>query len=333
MTCLCNLPGMISVEKLRSIKTLACHADCPDGLASAMILRQALPSAEVIFVQYNSIEMANLKAEPGILFCDFCPPQDRYREFLEAGAIVLDHHKSTKHIVLEFGENGVYADEKTEPGVSGAVLAFREVWNPLMEGIQSDNTVQQLYDRCVAGLIERFAQLAGIRDTWQKQSPDWEEACAQAAALMFYPKGDWLGARVDQWKSMFEIGPTLRRKQADNVTRAIKDSFRFTSAKGTRVIMFQGTSATVSDAAELLGTEADLVVAFSYMCEENEPKVIYRLRSRGSFDCSRFAKMWPPGGGHTNSAGFSLKVPSGGATNSPYEFLHELLSRYENSGE
>lgn len=173
---------MISVEKLRSIKTLACHADCPDGLASAMILRQALPSAEVIFVQYNSIEMANLKAEPGILFCDFCPPQDRYREFLEAGAIVLDHHKSTKHIVLEFGENGVYADEKTEPGVSGAVLAFREVWTRMKQPLGFTGFL---------GLeeMERFAQLAGIRDTWQKQSPDWEEACAQAAALMFYPKG------------------------------------------------------------------------------------------------------------------------------------------------
>ena len=149
---------------------------------------------------------------------------------------------------------------------------------------------------------------------------------------MFYPKGDWLGAWVTRWEKLLEIGPTLRRKQADNVNRAIKDSFRFTSTKGNRVVMFQGTSATASDAAELLGTEADLVVAFSYMCEENEPKVIYRLRSRGSFDCSRFAKMWPPGGGHTNAAGFSLKVPSGGATNSPYAFLHELLSRFENHG-
>ena len=79
--------------------------------------------------------------------------------YMIAGAIVLDHHKSTKHIVLEFGENGVYADEKTEPGVSGAVLAFREVWKPIEAEAAKDTDVVSVTHE----YIRNFARLAGIR--------------------------------------------------------------------------------------------------------------------------------------------------------------------------
>lgn len=292
---------MPKIESLQSVKTIVCHANCPDGLASAMILHNVLPDAEIVFLQYNTPELSAFQATEGQLWCDFCPPADRYQEFVAAGAIVLDHHKSAKTTVEEFGENGVFADEKTEPGVSGALLAYRHVWIPL--GRNKGRMRPTEYER----IVEKLATLAGIRDTWQKQSPDWTKACAQAEALLFWPKEEWLEEDVWCWEERLKIGPTLIAKHADKVEKAIKGAYRFTSNGGKRVLMFQGVS-TTSDAAEKLGDEVDLIVGFRYENDAEGVKIVYSLRSHTGFDCSTFAKRHKGGGGHTGAAGFTVRL-------------------------
>jgi len=123
----------LDLQKLLAVKTIVTHAACPDGVASAMILKSILPNAEVLAIHYNSPEQTNLKATEGMLFCDFTPPPERVTEFVEAGALVLDHHIKQKAVVDAFGSNGVFADEKLEPGISGAMLAYREVWLPIVK--------------------------------------------------------------------------------------------------------------------------------------------------------------------------------------------------------
>ncbi|NIV35918.1 MAG: hypothetical protein GWN58_42650, partial [Anaerolineae bacterium] len=79
----------------------------------------------------------------------------------------------------------MFADEDEEPGVSGATLAFRHVWQ-----------VIHMTARCHEDpylKVERFAELAGIRDTWQTEDSAWDEACAQAEALMFWGLENWIG--------------------------------------------------------------------------------------------------------------------------------------------
>ncbi len=120
---------MIDVEKLSAVRRVIVHANCADGMASAMILHDALPDAEVVFLQHGTAEFLSLPATTGMLFCDISPPADRVAEFVGVGAIVLDHHKTVRDVVEAFGDCGVFADETKEPGVSGALLAYREVWD------------------------------------------------------------------------------------------------------------------------------------------------------------------------------------------------------------
>lgn len=124
---------MIDIKKLQAIQYIITHDNCSDGLASAMIIKDVCPGATVIFASYNSAVHRDLIATPGMIFCDFSPHPDKVQDFVKAGAIVLDHHKFQKDLVAAFGDLGVFADEVDKPGVSGAVLAYNEVWLPLVK--------------------------------------------------------------------------------------------------------------------------------------------------------------------------------------------------------
>jgi oligoribonuclease NrnB/cAMP/cGMP phosphodiesterase (DHH superfamily) len=310
---------MISLDKLDAVTTLIVHDNCPDGLASAMILHDALPKAEIVFMRHMSPELAALEPKPGMLFCDFTPHADQAQKFVDAGAIVLDHHKSSEATIKSFGENSVYADEALEPGVSGAVLAFREVWRPMCR--LAGRTRPTAYEK----LIEDFATLAGIRDTWQRRSPRWLEACAQAEALLFWPREKWLKCDAIDWSDLAEIGPVLVQKQQAKVESIVARAYRYTTPVGTRVVVFQGLT-TTSDAAELLGEDADLVIGFSCQFDGENHKLAFSTRSHTTFDCAKFAKVFG-GGGHTKAAGFNrTMVPT---DPQPYEMIRRTLALFE----
>lgn len=295
---------MIDTTKLFNVRTIVTHDGCPDGVASAMILKVAMPDAKVVFARYGSAELAALPATEGMLFCDFSPPADRVQEFVDVGAIVLDHHKTARAVVEAFGENGVFGDEATEPGVCGAVLAYRVAI--VGAGVRDD-------------AIEDFATLAGIRDTWQRQDPRWIEACAQAEALRFWPREYLVGLTPFRWAERMAIGGTLLQKKAEQVEEKIREAYRCEIA-GQRVVMFDGSVET-SDAMEALKAGTDLVVGFRYLCDGGRQRLNLSCRSRG-LDVSAFAKRHG-GGGHTQAAGCTLDVLPGDAN--PYERVRELI--------
>ncbi len=309
---------MIPLAKLRAVSTLVVHGNCPDGIASAVLLRDALGDIPVRYLQYGTREHLELPAEPGLLFCDFSPHPDRVAEFARAGTIVLDHHRTAKRIVEAMGENGVFGDEATEPGISGAVLAHRHVWEP----IEADEPSASHTGRLVA---ERFAQLVGIRDTWQRKSPLWSEACAISQMLLFRPKSWWHDRSMEdldrKLPEILELGHLLQEKEEERVRRAIEGGYRFTTRDGRRVLAVQGVSVT-SDGAELLGDSVDLLVGFSYAVEDGEPKVKLSLRSHTGVDCAAIAKAHG-GGGHTAAAGCSMQV--GSADVHPFAFVERLF--------
>lgn len=325
----------ISLDKLRNVKRIISHINCPDGMASAMILKQVLPDAEVVFAQYDTPEHRNIKPEPGLLFCDFSPYLPKIevngekvadlsalQPFIEAGTLVFDHHKTAKPACTPFVDLGlgVFGDEVENPGVCGAVLAFNEVFAPLTmatqkSGLSTWNTVKEL------------ATLAGIRDTWQRQDPRWDEACAQGEALTFYPSEDLLKVSVGEWASYLRLGPVLIRKHKEHVKKCIEGAYKFTAhAPGpdVRVVMFQGLKPT-SDAADVLGDTADLVLGWAYSCEGDNRKIQVSSRSRSDIDVSKLAKKFG-GGGHTKAAGFSLPITTSDLN--PWTFLEYLISDY-----
>jgi oligoribonuclease NrnB/cAMP/cGMP phosphodiesterase (DHH superfamily) len=312
----------LNSAKLESIRVIVVHDACADGTVSAILLKDAFYGREVQikFVQYNTPEHKNLVAEPGMLFCDFSPVPERVQEFVDAGAIVLDHHKTSKPIVDAFGENGIFGDEVADPGICGASLAFRHVWLPR----RGDLTIQRAF-------AAEFATLAGIRDTWQRHDERWKDACIQANVLYFIPNERWLARNFTElassWARDFRpIGELLYERNEKGTLRASKAAYRFTTQKGTRVVIFDGLKES-SDVADLLGKEADLVVGFLATCENGTPQYLYSTRSHTTFDCATLAKSLG-GGGHTKAAGFNVQIDPESALN-PYACLKAIVENFE----
>lgn len=316
----------LALAALRDVRVLVVHgAGCPDGIASALLLLDVFPSARLHFVTYDAVDLLALQPEPGMLFCDITPPRARVEEFVRAGALVLDHHRSADDIVAAFEARGVFADEEREPGMSGAMLAFCHVWEP-MTGCHGGSRWRDAAD---------FATLAGLRDTWMRKHPRWREACAQAAALRFWP---WEGLRALRdpndssalWKGLgerMEIGPVLLEQQDLRDRRAIREAYRFI-ARGVRVLAFEGgdeeeTKRAASDVADLVGDGADLVIGWHYRIQHGVQSMALSCRSRGDFSARTFAKAYG-GGGHVHSAGCVLPV----SPFNPFNALRDAVERY-----
>lgn len=319
---------MIPLEALKNVKKVITHANCADGMASALILQHALPGVQIQFVSYGTEEHANLPVEEGLLFCDMSPPAERADAFRFVKAIVLDHHKTAKDVVESFGELGIYADEVKRPGVSGAWLAYEEVWQ-LLTGGESSGYI------ATSSKMRSFATLAGIRDTWQRQHRDWELACAQAFALTFYPAQLLLKmASIDFDQTFHDIeqmGDVLLWKRKIAVERAAEgmlvETFRY--AGTVAKIAFIQNSELTSDLAEYLDArdhdeQPDLIVGFSFFAEKNELRINYSMRSHKTFDCGKFAKA-RGGGGHTRAAGFTVKGDNVDIRTSPYVLFFDEL--------
>lgn len=332
----------LPLDRLKSVRTIVSHSNCSDGTASAMILKDVLPEAEVLFVQYKTKEHLELEAKPGMLFCDFSPPPDRVKEFVDIGAMVLDHHDKQRWIVEQFGELGVYADLRTEPGVSGAVLAYREVWEPMLR-----DPHQTTHRVAAPSFVLAFAELAGVRDTWQTQDLRWPAAVEQNEVLRFFPRESWLerpifpvdflecsNADVRRWTSRMGLGKVLVDR-GKRTTSMIAEGALYETVGEVKVAIFQALGSAVSDVAELIGDKVDLCMGFTYFTEAGSskegsprrvPKLVVSCRSRRDFDAGAFA-VAHGGGGHERSAGFEVAPVKGDDLN-PYSYLLRLLQEY-----
>ena len=319
----------LNQKYLKYVSRIVTHKNCPDGIASAMILHDVFPEACIEFIQNSSREHKNLKATIGMLFCDFCPPQERLEEFTDFGAIVLDHHKASKNIVKEFGEKGIFADESEEPNISGASLAYREVWNVIK--YQSKSGVQNQH------LIKTFADVAAVRDTFQTNSELWERSCNQALFLQLYDTKYLLNGH-SPWISEEElkIGKALYRKRQNNSLEMSKGAFKFIIEGGDNkinAIIFNdgGVEKYISDVAGCIkksDPEIDLCISFHLTTGlySNSPSIFYSFRSNGNFDCAKFCKIHG-GGGHVKAGGFSYFVNPFKDYN-PIRIIRDLIRSY-----
>lgn len=336
----------IPIEKLLKVETFVVHAYsdgmCPDGLASAIILDDILPDREIIFATHQS--RTPLPCKPNMLFCDICPPDNRVQEFQAVSAIVLDHHKGyegAQECITKSFEHHVFADEKEEPGVSGALLAYRHVWRPVYEHIAKGWSREKGSDPdCGMDpiFVERFATLAGVRDTFQKQSPDWQEANEQMRALLFYPPSHWVSseswgrsdkptnilrkAKRTEYESRMEVGRIALAKKVEDTKRQAEQVVRFVSDEGVSVAVFP--SRYVSDVASMI--DAEFAIGFQYVVESGQPKLEISTRSRGDYNCTAFCTFFG-GGGHTNAAG--CKVDVWPDSPNPFVQIRAMLGQFE----
>ena len=326
----------IDLQVLRGVTKVITHAredaPCPDGLSAALIVRDALPDVEVQFVRYESREHADLLAEPGLLFVDISPPTARLGEFIDAGTVVLDHHETVQKDVERFAALGLgrYA---FEPGVSGATLAYEEVWLPLVWPPLAELTADTRSQMSGFGgeshreRVRRFAELAGIYDTWQTEHVDWPKACELSSVVYFFPPEDWLADRTlfsygPSLERRMELGPILARKNRDRARDLAASAYRFVTPKGTRVTVCSTT--VVSEAANVI-EDADVVIGFGFRVREGHPAMKLSFRSRGGYVVRPIAEGLG-GGGHRASA--SAWVELHASHRNPYQVIRTLMDAW-----
>lgn len=318
----------LTIEDLKRVQEIYVHGNCPDGRASAMVLREAFhylwlegliaakPSIE--FIMHGSTRHAaatsrTFSSVPG-LFCDIAPMAGN-APHADCNTIVLDHHVSAAARVKEY-PLGIY---DSEPGVSGAVLAWREVWLLVFQHSRKMQEMATSY----AAQVETFVRTIGARDTWDKRDPitfehgQWaskfvmtmsEDECTCRAP--FLSKDEWVfGAQLfhEHLRIVKEaidgVHWVMFEPPADPVALAIfqdnANGFRLTSDVADSL---RETRARVPNRVE----KHLIVVGFFLTVEHNEPVWNISLRS-DTLDVSDLAKRWG-GGGHKAAAGITVRM-------------------------
>jgi len=164
-----------------------------------------------------------------------------------------------------------------------------------------------------------------------KDDPRFRAACAQSEALRLFGEKaltmDLFGPNAADAARFDDVGYLLLEKREVSANAAAQEAWR-TTASRTRVA-FVHDHHEISDAAEVLGETADLVVAFHYVADAQALRLEVSLRSRGSFDCCALAKM-NGGGGHTRAAGFSVAGEAPGSR-SPHAVVLDLVYAFEST--
>lgn len=379
---------MIPVDLLRRVTVVYTHAHCPDGLASAMILKDAFRmlgmSPRIEFLTHNTQEHraatpytrwqdAPEGTECGVaLFCDFAPHPyafhvDRHASWKDAvehvgpHTIVLDHHKGAEEVVRAFGELGVFADEKLDPGVSGAVLAFREVWLAAYAATYENALPIMPSGDAQHDKIRDFALCVGARDTWQTQDTRFQRGQRISKMLMARPADYWMreGGNPFLTEIQIDIGAELFHAHEEVVRQAVEQAVRYEVGEEVNdfrmtthvLFVFQEQSSgfrLCSDVAEEIRRRNEaakghlpllcverfqqaVVAGFSYVVDKPgaAPRLVYSLRGLNGFDVAAFAKA-NGGGGHTAAAGFSVdaKKMVEWEKVTPYEFIQDLLEDF-----
>lgn len=365
---------MIPIEKLRQVTVVYTHAKCPDGMASAMILKDAFrmlgmnPPIEFLVHDTEEHEKAGREVREGelALFCDISPSSKGgfplNTAFWAANgehAIVLDHHKGTREIVEAFGENGVYADAETEPGVSGAMLAFREVWAPIFElkwDVAKVGEATRAPALVIRRAVEYFAECSGIRDCYVTSDLRFIRGQHIAKMLMSKPSTYWLEPRDVMLEGPVGWGkeagplPCLTNQEISNgaalfemhleaVRQAVDQCVIYDIAEKVVLYVFQEQACgfrLTSDVAEATrvrlkeqgSDHPGIVAGFSYVLDKpgSSPKLSWSLRGLNGFDVQKFAEE-NGGNGHAAAAGFATKI-EGGFRVTPYREICNRLAAH-----
>ena len=180
------------------------------------------------------------------------------------------------------------------PGVSGAVLAFREVYLPWAK---ENNVSEEEIDK-----LSKFVTLVGIRDCWLENDYYFRDACEQSSMMHFYDE-QYLLDQGEIYESDLKLGKYLYKR---TLAKAKETAEKKLIVRDKIAVMCgTDTSDVAGIAADIHGI--DILAGFKIVIEEGKAKVIVSMRSRGETDVGVIAKA-NGGGGHKHAAGFSFNL-------------------------
>ncbi|MHC4618542.1 MAG: DHHA1 domain-containing protein [Planctomycetota bacterium] len=266
------------IPGLKKVSKIVAHADS-DGIIGALVCKEALGVDRIELVQYGE-GLDNVHLEEGVLFVDISPPDGRVEEFLEAGAIVLDHHESRRDIVAKFGLRGVFGED----GECGATLVYDHVWSAV---------------RDPSFKVDWLCELIAVWDTWKRQSPMWHRACCLNEIVLH--KGlefsiyDSREAQIEQGHLLFAAAQKRILATAENAKLELWGYIP--------VAWVPCDNASVSLVADqLIETKGVAMVVCLRIAPDGS--VVCSLRGNGNVDVGTIAKHHG-GGGRQNTAGYS----------------------------
>ncbi len=302
-------------ERLASVRKVFVHGSCPDGTGAAMIVAAAFREAgapawkggappEFSFIQHGTREYRELVPEEGVLFVDIAPHEASWESWKKFRPIVLDHHATAAHVTAGLG--GILGG----PQESGATLAWMHVMCPV-----APFRAKEWGD---------FAKLCAIRDNWVKGDKLFHDSGACAAALtLFGGQGlveEVLAGTLDLPR-LLSVGKMAYEQQMRKAKKVAEGARLYDEiapgGAAYRVGFFNCTEKLASDACDVL-MESGCEVACGYFLtrREAEDLAVFSVRTRrGGMVSARAVAEAHGGGGHQNSAAFSL----GGASSSPME--------------
>jgi hypothetical protein len=255
------------------------HADCADGFGAAWALWKRFPAATFVPVKHGFAPPTGLGGQD-IVMVDFSYARPTLESLASEAKslVVLDHHITAEKALADLPY--AYFDLTK----SGAVLAWE--W---------------AHDESIPWLL-RYIQ---DKDLWQWALPDSREI---SASLASHPFDFELWSRLDQQVLLTE-GRAILRYEATLLTKLEAEA---------RTIPFHGSVVPVVHSPVMtsqLGERLSAQAPFCVMWHERDGRRYYSLRSSndGGADVAAIASAYG-GGGHTHAAGFSIPLPSDGAS-------------------
>ncbi len=293
----------LNLSKLEQVKKIYSHASCPDGTMAALICAAAYEmiglSPSIEFIQYGTKSEDELEPEPGQLFVDIAPPEDRWEDWRDVEPVVLDHHETREHITR--GLDGIYG----YPVYSGASLAFAYIMLPIAAHVS-------LEKNC-AGKWAKYAELAQIRDTWKTDRSEWVDAASFGQGLSFFGSEYLLGLIKDDkldFDEILKIGKIKYDKILRKANLIAKSSYFSTLSHNGRqykLAFFNSTEKNISEVCHHLIEEMGCDFASGYFatCKDDKPITIVSLRTSSGLNARKIAEIFG-GGGHPTAAGFKI---------------------------
>jgi len=260
------------------------HGNCPDGFASAWVVRKALGDKVVFFEGIHQKEPPDV-TDMDVLLVDFSYKKETLEKMLNSASsiTILDHHVSAMNdlqILLDKDQiKGVFDINK-----SGAMIT----WEWFYPDVDAPKLIEHIQDRD----LWRF-QLTDTRDitTGLSSYPYtfdlWDK-------FMSYNSSDLLTLKTD--------GAAIERKLQKDIHELISTGVRRMVIAGYNVPVLNVSSAYISDAGNLLATGEP----FSACYWDHADGRSFSLRSSvDGVDVSKVALLYG-GGGHEKASGFTI---------------------------
>ena len=260
------------------------HANCPDGFASAWVVRKALGDKVVFFEGVHQKQPPDV-AGLDVLLVDFSYKKEILQKMLKTASsiTILDHHISAKNDLQLLLDDGL-VEGVIDINRSGAMIT----WEWFYPDEEAPKLIAHIQDR----------------DLWRFQLTDTREI---TTGLASYPYDfdvwdQFMSYNSSELVSLKADGIAIERKLQKDILELISTGVRRMVIGGYNVPVLNVSYAYISDAGNIMSRDEPFAACYWDHADGRS----FSLRSSvDGIDVSKVALLYG-GGGHEKAAGFTI---------------------------